>query len=432
MSSERKSTEGKTTRREFLNRVVPAGLAVGAAGVFSGLEATGALERDHILIGHPNPSTGMLAEFGAISPWADDRVMSAINAQGGIFIKEYGKKLPVRVKVVDTQSDPSRAEKIATDLIVKNKIDIMVVMHTPDTVNPVSKVCEKNKVPSVSMVVPLESWLSAGPFEWCYHAFWSVDSLSELFLGMWDQYADRTSRVFGGLWPDDPDGKVWADIFSKKLKARGYRVVDPGRYSYWTPDFTEMINLFKREKVDIIGGVPIPPDWANFWRQARQDDFHPSMAAISKAMAFPGAANSLPGSLASGIISELWWSPFHPFASSVTGETSEKLSTAWTKDTGAQWTMPLGFGYAGMEIAVDAIRRAQSLDKEKIRQALAATDLATVVGRIRFRDDHCCETPLVAGQWFPGTKWPWELGITYNKMQPEIQTTAQFVFPIPK
>lgn len=424
--------ENGLTRREFLKKGGGIGAAVGLTSVFSPLagRASG-VERDHILIGHPSPSTGAIAEFGEVSPWVDERAVAAVNAKGGIYIQELDKKLPVKVKVVDTQSDPVNARNVAYDLIVKYKVDMMVAMHTPDVVNPVSQACDSHKMPCVSMVVPLEAWLSSGPYKWCYHAFWSVDSLSNLFLGMWDEYAAQTTKVFGGLWPDDPDGKVWAEIFTKKLHDRGYKVIDPGRFAFFTPDFTDIIDLFKKEKVEIIGGVIIPPDWSNFWRQSRQDGFIPKMAAISKAIPFPSSVNALADNLAGGLISELWWSPNHPFRSSLTGESSQDLCNAWEKDTKKQWTMPLGLTYAGLEIALNAIQRAQSLDKAKIKNVLADTDLDTIVGHIKYDRNHCSETPLVGGQWMKGKRWPWELGIVYNKQHPQIPTSTRLVFPIP-
>ncbi|MEW6348612.1 MAG: ABC transporter substrate-binding protein [Thermodesulfobacteriota bacterium] len=430
-SDEHRSSDKKQTRREFLVQSALTGAAIGAGLMDGSVGRAAAAQRDYILIGHPNPTIGAIAEFGEVSPWADERALAAVNGKGGIYVEERGKSLPVRVQMADTQSDPKRAAKVAAELIKKHEIDIMVVMHTPDTVNPVSNVCDDYGVPCVSMVVPLEAWLSGGPYKWCYHAFWSVDSLSELFLGMWDQYADRTTKVFGGLWPDDPDGKVWADVFTRKLTAHGYRVVDPGRIPFLIPDYSEIITRFKQETVDIVGGVVIPPDWTNFWRQSHQDGFNPKMVAISKAIPFPSAVHGLEGRLADGLMSELWWSPYHPFKSALTGETSQELCDAWTKETGKQWTMPLGFASAGIEVAVDAIRRARSLDKQKIREALAQTNLDTTVGRIKFDVNHCSETPLVGGQWAKGAKWPWELGISYNERHPEIPKTAQMVFPIP-
>jgi branched-chain amino acid transport system substrate-binding protein len=431
-TKKRDRTMCQFTRREFLGKGCLAGTALAAATAFPASVSRAAAEgRDYILIGLPTPRTGAIAEFGEVHPWADERVIAPINAEGGIYIEEAGKSLPVKVKVVDTRSEPRRAAELATELIEKHKIDLMIVLHTPDTVNPVSKVCDRYRMPCVSMDTPLEAWLSDGPYQWSYHAFWSVDSLSDLFVGMWSEYANKTNKVFGGLWPDDPDGKVWAHFFTKKLESQGYKVIDPGRFPFWTPDFTYIIDQFKKEKVEIIGGVIIPPDWINFWRQARQDGFLPKMAAISKAIEFPSSVYALPGNLANGLTTEIWWSPHHPFKSALTGETPASLCAAWANRTRKQWTMPLGFAYATMEVALDAIKRAKSLDKEKLRKAIAGTDLNTVVGRIRYDQRHCCETPLVGGQWSKGKRWPWELGICYNKQHPNIPAKTKMVFPLP-
>lgn len=434
MSVKKKNRRTKEiTRREFIKKAGIAGAAVGVAStVPSFARRAFAAKRDYILIGHPNPSTGPIADFGEATPWADDRAIAAINAKGGIYIKEYGKKVPVKVKVLDTESDPTKAGEMASKLILHNKVDLMVVMHTPDTVNPVSAICERYEMPCISLDAPVEPWLTGGPYTWSYHAFWTVDSITDLFMGMWDEYADQTNKVVGGFWPNDPDGAEWSAIFKRKLPAKGYRVIDPGRFPYFTKDFSAFINQFKKEKVDIITGTIIPPDWATAWRQCHQQGFIPKMATIGKAILFPSAVNALGGNLPEGLTSEVWWSPSHPFKSSLTGESAKDVCDAWTKETGKQWTQPIGFKYAGFEIASDVLRRTLTLDKKTIRQAIAMTDMDTIVGHVRYNKDHYSETPLVGGQWVKGEKWPWELKIVYNKEHPEIPKTGEMVFPIPK
>ena len=76
--------------------------------------AFAAKKRDYILIGQCNPSSGPLSGFGESAQWADDRVLAEINKDGGIFIKEAGKKLPVRIKLMDTESDPTKAADVAS------------------------------------------------------------------------------------------------------------------------------------------------------------------------------------------------------------------------------------------------------------------------------------------------------------------------------
>ena len=427
------NTSKRTTRREFLKQAGKTAAVVGAVAAFPSLatKASGAA-RDHILIGHPNPSTGPLAGFGEASPWADEKAVAAINAKGGIFIQEYGKKVPVKVRVVDTESNPTKAAELAAKLIVQDKVDLMVVMHTPDTVNPVTAMCERYEMPCIGLDAPVEAWLTGGPYKWSYHAFWTVASATDLFVSMWDLHADKTTKVVGGFWPNDPDGTTWSAIFKEKLPAKGFKVIDPGRFPYFNKDFSSFISLFKKEKVDIITGTLIAPDWATAWRQCHQQGFVPKIATIAKACLFPTDVGALGGNLPNGLTTEVWWSPYHPFKSSLTGESAADLCDAWTKETGKEWTQPIGFKYAGFEIAYDALTRAQTLDKEKLRAAIAATQMNTIVGPIKYNDKNYSETPLVGGQWVKGKKYPWEVEIIYNTKNPEIKKTAEMIFPLPK
>ncbi len=428
---DRKDFEGGgVKRRDVLKSMGTAGLVGAGASLLP--SPARAARRGYILIGHPAPTTGPIAAFGETSTWVDKYMTAKINKGGGVFIKELGKKLPVKIKAADTESNPTKAAQVATKLILRDKIDLMVVLHTPDTVNPVGAVCERYQVPCISSVAPIEPWLTGGPYSWTFHFFWGLGDIITVFTGIWNEFAAKTNKVVGGFWPNDPDGTVWAREFGKKLRAMGYKVVDVGRFPYGMKDFSGFISRWKKEKVQILTGVPIPPDWAACYRQCRQQGFVPKIATIGKAVLFPAAVEAIGGNLPLGLSSEIWWTPYHPFKSSLTGMTCRQLADTWTKTTRRQWTQPLGFDYAAFEIAVDALTRAGSLDKKKIRMALAQTKLNTVVGPIKFNKKNFSLTPLVGGQWVKGKKWPWDLRITYNKQHPNIPTTGRFIFPIPK
>src|SRR6185503_18737060 len=177
------------------------------------------------------------------------------------------------------------------------------------------------------------------------------------------------------------------------------------RYQNGTADFTVFIQKWKEAGVEIVTGVPIPPDWAACWRQCTQSGFKPKIASIGKAILFPAAVEAIGGNLAEGLSSEIWWSPAHPFKSSLTGESCGDLAGAFLQ----QWAQPLGFVYALFEVAGDALARAGSVDKEKVRKALADTKLDSMVGPIQFDKQHVGRTPLVGGQWTKGEKYPWDL-----------------------
>jgi hypothetical protein len=140
-----------------------------------------------------------------------------------------------------------------------------------------------------------------------------------VFLDMWGSLP--TNKVVGALWANDGDGNAWGDKergFPPALAKAGYKLVDPGRYPNLTDDFSAQISAFKGAGVEIVTGVPIPPDWTTFWKQAAQQGFKPKIASVGKALLFPRSVEAL-GDLGIGMSTEVWWTPHHPFKSSLTG-----------------------------------------------------------------------------------------------------------------
>jgi len=423
---ENKEITSQMERREFVKKgAIGLGAAMVAGSSLPKLVRTAeASKRDYILIGRPNPATGPIAGFGEGTPWVDDRALAEINKSGGIYVKERGRKLPVKVKILDTESNPSKAAEVAARLIVRDKVDLMLFYHTPDTVNPVASICERFKVPAISLDSPLEPWLEGGPYKWAFHAFWSIEKdIVPVYTGMWDQI--KTNKKVGILMANDPDGVAWSKVFREEGAKKGYEMIDLGRFPYGLQDFSPFINKWKKENVEIIVANTIPPDFITAWRQCSRLGFKPKVATVGKALLFPSVVKALGGDLGEGIATEVWWSPEHPFKSSLTGESARSLCDAWTAATGKEWLQPLGFKHAGYEIAADVLKRAGSLDKNKIRQAIAQTDMDTIVGPINFNSQNYARTPLVGGQWVKGSKFPWEINIVYNKQFPNIPKTGE-------
>jgi branched-chain amino acid transport system substrate-binding protein len=168
-----------------------------------------------------------------------------------------------------------------------------------------------------------------------------------------------------------------------------------------------------------------PPDFANFWNQAGQQGFRPKIVCVPKATEFPAAVAAF-GDRAEGLTVEVWWSPAHPFSSSLTGQTSRQLADAYTAATGRPWNMTLGFKQSLFEVAIDALKRATDRSPEAIRDAIASTNLNTVVGPINFKKGpvpNIAKTPLVVGQW-KRSKKGLELMVVDNTLAPNIPKQA--------
>jgi branched-chain amino acid transport system substrate-binding protein len=197
----------------------------------------------------------------------------------------------------------------------------------------------------------------------------------------------------------------------------GYTLTDPGRFQNGTQDFSAQIAAFKKEGVEIVTGVVIPPDAKTFLTQARQQGFKPKVITLGKALLFPGAIEAL-GDLGEGLSTEVWWSPSHPFTSSLTKQSAKALAEAYEAGTKKQWTQPIGFAHALFEVAADALKRSKSLKAADVRDAVAGSQLKTVVGDVKWGQGpfkNVSKTPLVLGQWGKGKKYKVELTIVNNE-----------------
>jgi branched-chain amino acid transport system substrate-binding protein len=112
-------------------------------------------------------------------------------------------------------------------------------------------------------------------------------------------------------------------------------------------------------------------------------------------------------------------------------KTCNEWAQQWTDETGKWPNLTLGIDSSMLETAINALKRAQSLDKEKIRSALESTDIETLSGPIKYSDEHIAETTIVIAQWDKGTKWPWESTVLANNKFKEISASGEKAIPIP-
>ena len=388
-----------------------------------------------IKIGLVTPRTGPLAPFGA----ADNFTLAQMRKLFGKGLRAGKNTYPVEIYQRDAQSNSNRAATVAQSLISDEKIDLMLVGDTPDITNPVADTCEANAVPCISSLAPWQPWFfgrkgdPAKGFKWTYHFFWGLEDIIAVFLDMWSQVP--TNKTVGAIWPNDPDGNAWGDAklgFPPPLKKAGYKIVDPGRFPDLNDNFSSQIGKFKSGRAQIVTGVPIPPDFTTFWTQALQQGFRPKVASVGKALLFPSSVEAL-GKNGEGMSTELWWSPWHPYKSSLTGQTAAQLAAAWEKSKG-EWTQPIGFAHGLFEVAADVLRRAKNIDdKQSIVDAIKATNLNTVVGHISWKGGpvpNVAKTKLAGAQWRKGKKYKYELQVVSNKRVPGLKKTAKLI-PIP-
>ncbi len=418
-------------RRKVMKLLAAGGAsAIASPWMFQASRAAGRT----VKIGMVSPQTGPIAAFGE----ADQFVLAGLRKvlAGGITIA--GENHPVEIIYKDSQSNPNRASEVAAQLINNDKVDIMVGSSTSDTVNPVSDQCELNGVPCVTSDDPWQAWFfprKGDPkkgFEWTYHFFWGFDMVGNLFADMW--LSLPTNKNLGTMFTNDPDGIAANDEqhgLPALFKSKGFNVKNLGLYPPLADDFTAQITELKKANCEAICGIFNPPQFATFWTQCAQQGYRPKIVTPPKALLFPTAVEAL-GARGEGMSTEVWWSQHHPFKSGLTGETPQQFCDAYTAATGKQWTQPIGFKHANIEIAVDVLKRAKKLSPEAIRDSIRETNYNSLVGPITWKGGptnpvpNVCTTPLVGGQWKKGKKFKYDLHVVFNKHAPNIPLDSPF------
>jgi branched-chain amino acid transport system substrate-binding protein len=434
----------RPTRRQFLRTARAAGVGVLAGGLAAACASEPAATApaagapgDVIRIGYVTPETGSLAPFGEA-----DRFVATAMAEffAANPIQVGGRPHRVEILTRDSQSDANRAADVAAGLVLEDGVHLMLVSATSDTANAVSDQCEAAGLPCVATATPWQSWFYGrggrpeSAFAWTHLFSWGLEDVQAVYADMWDQVA--TNRTAGALWPNDTDGLAWGnpDVgLPPAVAQRGYTIVDPGNYAGGIQDFSAQIGAFRAAGAEVLLGVPGAADFATFWRQAARMDYRPRIATIGRGIQFPATVEEI-GPAAVNLATEVGWSPNHPFTSSLTGESAADIAARFTAATGRPWSQPIGFAHALFEVAAAAFAAVGSVeDRRGIADAIAGMRLDTVVGSLDFAAGPVrgvAKTPLVGGQWRPGTATPYELVIVSNAGHPQIPVAGS-VEPLP-
>ena len=402
-------------------------LLLGACGCAGGAGAK--KNSNTIRIGYINPTTGALAGNGEGCSWAVEQITRYVE-ENPIVVDGVEKTL--EVIVYDSGSDQNACSELAQKLILEDEVDLMIAIQTPNTVIPVVQVAERYEVPCIATQSPVDPLAdSLEEFNWTYNFFYTLDQVYESQRALWEKagYARGSGAKVGLLFANDSDGTAWHDKFVTRLEEDGYTVVDPGQYPSGTTDFTNVGNIFKNEKIDIIAGTNIPPDFMNAYNALIAAGVEAGCVTMGKCCLLDSDVAAL-GELADGIMTQVWWAPTNPFTSELTGLNCQQINELYKQDNGKNMPQPTAFAYAALELAVQTFRAAGTTEKEAVLAAIGGLKCETIVGPV----DYCQQmkglkysnSVLTGGQW-QRENGELVLKIIDNSLYPEIPVTGEYI-----
>ncbi|MDH5696401.1 MAG: amino acid ABC transporter substrate-binding protein [Dehalococcoidia bacterium] len=338
-----------------------------------------------------------------------------INRDGGVYVKEFDKKIPLELVSLDSESNAEKAISRVETLISVHEVKVLVGCAQ---FQAAPHITERDKVAGIAVATASQAVHERGYKYWFTPLGTSPDEAKAMFdLIESIPKAERPTKAV--IFEEQTDwGVELSEYFQKELEKRGvYTLTGVHKYSMLAKDYSPLILAAKAAGAEVLLSNPITPDGMTMMRQMKELDYNPKMIVMIR------APDDLPWGMALGpigdyVILTTGWHNKLPFPGIA------ELNAEYQAEFGRPADALTGPGYASIQIVVDAIERAGTLDTEKIRDAIVATDMMTVVGQVKFRPNGTPIDPVQpVVQWQNGAQeliWP-----------PEY-VTKPLAYPIPK
>ncbi|MFZ0451615.1 MAG: amino acid ABC transporter substrate-binding protein [Desulfatiglandaceae bacterium] len=371
-------------------------------------------EKKEILIGTNLPMTGILAGAGIEQRWSYQTAVDDINKKGGIYVKEFHKKLPVRLIVADDGSDPGKAAAAVERLIKQKKVDLLLGgFAAPFGVIPGCITAEKYHVYYHTSICLIPPWLEHH-FKWSTLYFFNLKQACSVPFLIWNTIPKNKRPQKPALLMEDTfDGRAFAGLFRSQAKKYGYKFVLDESLAVGAHDYSAQIIKAKSLGVDSILIFCADTDMVIFVRQMKENNFSVKYFHGWKG-AWAGEFWKALGKNAQYILCDGFWSMDFPFPG------ARRLGERYY-DHFKKYSVSVGATYALCQILWQAIEKAGTLDSAKVRQAVLDNEFETVMGKVKYDKDGVAIFTSTASQWWNGkqmTVYPFEWSKYKFKLAP--------------
>jgi branched-chain amino acid transport system substrate-binding protein len=351
-----------------------------------------------IRIGASLSLTGTYAKLGKNQHEGYQLCIKDLNAKGGLL----GRKLDL--VVYDDQSMPATAVRLYEKLITEDKVDAVMGPYSSPVTEASANVTEKYKK---VMVAPLAATTSIFKKTPRRQYIFMVISPAEVYLeGLVDMAAKRSLKTVAVVNEDTLFSKAAAAGAVELAKKKGMQVVYTEAYPKGNTDFSALLTKVKATNPDVIAAATYFDDAVALTRQMKELNVNPKMYGVTVGGDLPEFYDILKQN-AEHIYGATQWEPTLPYPG------NQEFFEAYKKDFNHEPSYHSAAGYAGCVIYAEAVKRAGSLDADKVREQLLKLEMKTMFGDYKVdQDGFQVAHKMVTFQWQGEKKvtvWPDDL-----------------------
>lgn len=358
----KKRSKGSVSRRQFIKGMG----ALGAAVTFSGFPRF-AHSAEEVKFGVVEPLTGPLAPLGLSDRRGYEQAVDEINAAGGIK-SLGGAKLSMMLG--DSEGKPEVGMAETEKQIQKGAVAIFGAFQSA-VVFATTQVAEKFKTPFIVGIGVAEAITQRG-FKYTFRPIatdaWHIRDEYE-YLGYIQKKKGIKIKNVGIYYEDTLWGQSSAKAWKKLAAEKGYSIVADLPYPHATSDMTGVISKLKAANPDVALTVAYISDAILATRTMKDLDFNPQAIIGMGGGHQDNAYIQTLGKLGEYVsVCENWENDLK-----IPGV--KEANENYLKRNGVEMDCVASMCYTCVYVLKDALERAASTDREKIREALTKTNL---------------------------------------------------------
>ncbi len=343
-----------------------------------GIMATPAFAADEIVLGSAISQTGKYAREGKFYVDAYTLTVDAVNKAGGV--KVGGKAYKLALKLYDDQSDPNLSVRLFTRLVTSDKVSFLLGPYSSGITIPASAVSEKYEIPMVQ-----GGGASGKIFDRGYkYIFGTLPKAEFYFQAAIEAAAKFTPRVQTAalLYSNEAFDRSVAEGARRWLKEARLDKVYDEEYQPATQDFTSVLAVLKTKNPDLILVAGHEENALNFIRQSQAADLNSRMMVFTVGPPTADFRKTL-GKAAEYVYGITPWLPDMEVGGEIF-KSARDFATQFQARFGYAADYHVASGAADVLVYKFALEKAGSLEPKKVRDALAALDVETLYGRVKF------------------------------------------------
>jgi branched-chain amino acid transport system substrate-binding protein len=375
--------------------------------------------KDKIVVGQAVSLSGpnaIIHAAGALVPqtlWVE-----AVNAKGGIYVKEYGKKLPIEWIQYDDKSDHGTLVRLMEKLIVEDKVDLLLPPCSTSYLFAAAPVANKHGYVLMGAEGGAESLTEL--VKDLPYVFLVLNYSNTQIPLLADQFVEWGIKTVAITFLEDLHGIEYSNRAVTEFGKRGIEIVMLKSHPLSLPDMSPILKAARDSNADAFCSFSYPGEHVVITKQAIEIGYNPKVFFETVGPFALWFRNIFTAPMIEGLMGGGAWNrKSSPAAAEFYDASIERFGEGGIDMWGNLYY------WGSLQFLEQAIEKAGTLDQKKLRDVVENEKFETALGETWFDENHNLAVechPGEIGQWINGE---WEVILPKNK------ATAEPIFPKP-